>query len=137
MTKILVVDESASIRMVLRRAILATGEARDEDVLEATDPDEAEKIFFQEAPDMVFTDLMLGEGLDGLEVIDRLLQKKPETHMVVVSALPQEEEDVRQAFAIGAFAYVAKPIRGEALRRVFHDYHEEEEGRMGRIRPSS
>ncbi|MHB8585580.1 MAG: response regulator [Thermoplasmatota archaeon] len=133
MTRCLLVDPSASIRGVLRRAILATGEATDPEVFEASGPDEAERLFEEKKPEFVFTDVTLRETHDGLAVIGHILRDKPDAHLVVVSAFPKGQDDVCAAFGLGAFSYVEKPVRNDSLRRVFREYHYEE-GRAGRIR---
>jgi two-component system phosphate regulon response regulator PhoB len=65
--KVLVVDDEASIREMLRLAL----EISDFECLEAADINEAYRLITDESPDMVLLDWMLPGG-SGIEVLGRL-----------------------------------------------------------------
>jgi CheY-like chemotaxis protein len=107
-TTILVVDDDATIRGLLR-ACLVRGPHR---VVEAEDGQEALERVADHRPDLVLTDMMMPR-MGGSELARRL-QGDPATRaipIVAISAGPHAEE-AREA---GCVAFVAKPFRAQQL----------------------
>jgi len=107
MTKILVVEDDATIRTILEMALLGAGfkdiasSARGDDGLA-----EARRL----KPDLVLLDLML-PGLDGFTVAKRI-RETPElaaTRIIMLTARTQNEDIVR-GLECGADDYVTKPF---------------------------
>lgn len=74
---------------------------------------EGERLAEERRPDVVVLDLELGDR-DGLEVASRLLERRPSSHIVVLSA-HSEPLRVCQALRVGVAAFVAKEARHEEL----------------------
>ena len=113
-TRILVVDDSSSVRAVLESHLRRLGF---KDVRSAAAVDEAIAIFREQEPRLVFLDLVIGGG-SGLDFAAVALEEKPFTTIVVVTALPRGHEDVVSAFAEGVQEYLPKPARFAAVRDV-------------------
>lgn len=104
--RILVVDDEASNRAIIRRILLSEGY----EVQEASDGQEAAGIIARELPDLVLLDLEM-PGLDGYGVL-RILKGNPRTRLipvVMVTAHDQLPEKLR-ALEIGVDDYIHKPI---------------------------
>ncbi|WP_078544628.1 response regulator [Litchfieldia alkalitelluris] len=69
---------------------------------------EALEIFDKYEPDIVFSDIRM-PGLDGLKVIEKILQQKPATICIVFSGF-NEFEYVKRAIKLGVIDYLEKPI---------------------------
>ena len=131
MSRYLLVDDSPTVRLTLAAAIrnARKGVA---DIKEAGDAKAAVAEFASHRPDVVFLDMML-PGDSGLKVLERMLQTNPAAKVVLVTGLASDHPDVVQAIANGAFGYLQKPTRTDAVRRVLNDI-ETEAGRFSRIR---
>jgi len=68
-----------------------------------------------ERPDLVFTDLVM-PGISGLHVIKQIKAEFPDQKIILMSGV-QEEEAMEEAMAIGAYAYLSKPISLEKLEK--------------------
>ncbi|WP_343525982.1 response regulator transcription factor [Sphingomonas sp.] len=106
--KILVVDDEAAIRRLLRNTLVRAGYA----VVEAEDGRDALRQASVEQPSAVLLDLGLPDR-DGLSLIP-LLRKQGEAVVLVVSARDAVEEKVT-ALDLGAEDYVTKPFDSEEL----------------------
>jgi two-component system KDP operon response regulator KdpE len=106
--KILVVDDEAAIRRLLRNTLLRAGYA----VVEAEDAREALRQAAVEHPDAILLDLGLPDR-DGLSIIP-LLRAQGEAVILVVSARDAVDEKVA-ALDLGADDFVTKPFDTEEL----------------------
>ena len=105
---VLVVDDEASIREVVRRYLQADGV----EVFEAEDGPTALKMFEAHRPDVVVLDVML-PGLDGIEVLRRL-RTRSDVYVVMLTART-EETDRLIGLSVGADDYVSKPFSPREL----------------------
>lgn len=103
MRRVLVVDDEAHIRTVLRGYLEADGF----DVAEAADGEDALAALRDEPPDLVLLDVML-PGIDGLEVLRRL-RTFSDAYVILVTARA-EEVDKLVGLGVGADDYVTKPF---------------------------
>ena len=110
--QVLVVDQDPLARQMLSYYFRKAGC----EVTEAADGHEAISRLALEVFDLVTLELNLPfrTGFEILEFIRRSPDKVP--HVVVVSGV-RKDEDVVQAFSLGATDYVYKPLRPEVLRR--------------------
>lgn len=109
--RILIVDDEAAIRRLLRGALQRDGHA----VLEAGDGRAALSAVDIDRPDLVLLDLGLPDR-DGLELVPLIRGKGPS--IVVVSARDATDEKVA-ALDLGAEDYVTKPFdTDEVLARI-------------------
>lgn len=141
LTHALVVDDSQTIRLRmtdLLRPLLGPGSVIDE----AADARTALECFTRDPPDLVFLDMMLPDGRasepgriassgkpsgalpsteNGVAVLDRILETRPSTRVVVITGLSRDHSGVIRALSRGAVAYLRKPISAEALASVLQE----------------
>ena len=109
--KVLVVDDEASIREMLKLAL----EISDFECLEAADIHEAYRLIIDESPDMVLLDWMLPGG-SGIELLRRLKKKDATQALPVIMLTAKTHEDnVVQGLEVGADDYITKPFAPKEL----------------------
>ena len=109
--KVLVVDDEASIREMLRLAL----EISDFECLEAADIHEAYRLITDESPDMVLLDWMLPGG-SGIELLRRLKKEEATQALPVIMLTAKTHEDnVVQGLEVGADDYITKPFSQRLL----------------------
>jgi DNA-binding NtrC family response regulator len=111
--RILIVEDEGAIRLALRGLLKRDGYQVDlaESGEEALDK-------FQQAPfDLVLTDLALGRGKSGMDVLESVKAQRPETAVVMITAHGSEKIAV-EAMKAGAEDYVPKPFDNEEIRVV-------------------
>ena len=106
--RVLVVDDEATIRDIVRRYLTADGF----DVAEAADGEEALRQFEDRRPDLVVLDVMM-PGMDGLEVLRRL--RATSGVFVVLLTAKAEEVDKLVGLSVGADDYLTKPFSPREL----------------------
>lgn len=106
---VLIVDDEESIRLSLRGILEDEGH----EVREAGDGETALAQLDQGAPDMIFLDIWL-PGMDGLEVLDRLREQRPDTPIIMISGHGSIETAVT-ALKKGAFDFIEKPLSLEKV----------------------
>jgi DNA-binding NarL/FixJ family response regulator len=110
-TRVVVVDDIADLRWLLRAALNADG--RFEVVGEACDGEEAVAVVNLTRPDVVVLDLRMPE-MDGLEAAAQIVEVSPETRIVIHSAVA--EQSVASALqASGVVAYLKKGSPARAV----------------------
>jgi CheY-like chemotaxis protein len=116
-TRILVVDDSAMARKMLIKSLPA---AWDVEIEQASNGVEALVAYRAREFDVMFLDLTM-PGMDGFEVLEALRREELNCLVIVVSAdiQPAARERVR---ALGAIAFVPKPIDPDKIRAVLHEY---------------
>ncbi|MEZ5446826.1 MAG: diguanylate cyclase [Gammaproteobacteria bacterium] len=114
--RVLVVDDSATDRMVLQALLASLGYQ----VSTARDGKEALGSVFAVHPDIVITDWMMPE-IDGLEFC-RALRQVPAGRRIYVILLTahNEEERLYQGLLAGADEFVSKPIRPREIEARLH-----------------
>ena len=109
MAKILVVDDSAIPRMVLRKILETSGHG----VLEAADGDTALTTYRRERPDLVVLDLVL-KNASGLDVLGQLRGIDPGVRVILATG--EADLGTRQrAFDSGAQGFLGKPFTAEQV----------------------
>jgi two-component system, OmpR family, KDP operon response regulator KdpE len=106
--KVLVVDDEAQMRRVLRASLIVHGY----DVIEASSGEEALKTLNDERCDLVLLDLNL-PGIDGIDTC-RAIRSTSGIPVIVVS-IRDSEKDRAAALAAGADGYVAKPFSVDTI----------------------
>ena len=108
--RVLVVDDSAAARAMLC-AILA----RQPDMVcvgEAVDALQARELIRGLDPDVVTLDMVM-PGMDGLDFLERLMRLRPTPVVVIAAPTRQHQTTVLRATALGAAAFIDKPLPGE------------------------
>jgi len=113
-TRILVVDDDAKIRAVVRRGLSYEGYR----VVEATSGEEGLAKAREHLPDLVVLDVML-PGIDGLEVTRRLRAAGDETAILMLTARDEISDRV-MGLETGADDYLVKPFSFEELLARVH-----------------
>jgi two-component system nitrogen regulation response regulator GlnG len=109
--RILVVDDDAAIRTVVREALRRAGHV----VETAGSVADMRRALSNFAPDVLVTDVMLPDG-DGLDLVPEILGNHPGLPVIVLSARNTLATAVR-ATEQGAFDYLPKPFDLEELAR--------------------
>jgi DNA-binding NtrC family response regulator len=112
-SKILVVEDEHAIRLALKGLLRREGH----DVSLAEDGDAAIDRLREEVFDLVITDLALGRGKSGMDVLRAAKEERPETGVVMITAHGSEKIAV-EAMKAGADDYVPKPFDNDELRVV-------------------
>jgi two-component system chemotaxis response regulator CheB len=116
MRRFLVVEDSATVRLVIKSAIRKVDPSALVD--EAEDAKSAMTMFRPDAHEVVFLDLVLAGGTKGLVALDAILDKKPDARVVLVTGLPMDSIQVVSAISRGAAGVIQKPVRAEAVREI-------------------
>ena len=115
--RILVIDDSESIRSILRLTLRFRGY----DVTEAPSGEEGLALLGREKFDLVFCDLAM-PGVNGLEVIRRT-RANPDLRAMPIIVLSAEEREIKsRALAEGANDCVDKPFAPERIFEVLSRY---------------
>jgi diguanylate cyclase (GGDEF)-like protein len=101
--RILIVDDERQIRWLLRSLLCESYECA-----EAGSSEKALDLLGRREFDLVLSDIMM-EGINGLEMIPRVLALAPDTVVIMVSAESHIESAI-EAMRAGAFDYVTKPF---------------------------
>ena|SRR5437870_739204 len=117
MTKVLVIDDEAPIRLLCRVNLEAEGM----DVLEAADGptglDQAREL----APDVILLDVMM-PGLDGWRVAEELLEDERTQDIPIIFLTARAEfRDRARGLDIGGVDYVTKPFNPLELASLVED----------------
>ena len=110
MAKILLVDDAAFMRMMLKTTL---GQAGYTDVIEAADGAQAVEMYQAEKPDLVFMDITM-PNKDGLEALKEIKALDPAATVVMCSAMGQEAM-VMDSIKSGAKDFIVKPFKPERI----------------------
>jgi len=112
--KYLVVDDSKLARLSLIKSLKSHRE--NAQILQAENGKDAVEIIMNESIDVVFLDLTM-PVMDGYEAIPVILEKKPDTKIVVISAdvQPKAREKV---LSLGAITHTKKPISPDKMEEI-------------------
>lgn len=105
MSKILIIEDEASIRRVLNKIL--TEEFPTHQVFDAEDGIIGLEILQKETIDLVLCDIKMPK-MDGIEVLEKGKELSPDTHFVMISGHGDLETAV-QTMRLGAFDYISKP----------------------------
>jgi DNA-binding NtrC family response regulator len=111
--RILIVEDEKAIQLALRGLLRRDGY----DVDLADTGEDAVRKLGEAAYDLVITDLALGRGLSGMDVLRASREARPETAVVMITAHGSEKVAV-EAMKQGADDYLPKPFDNEELRVV-------------------
>ena len=117
MARILIVEDSASMRTYVRAALEAASELGDDvELVEASSGFDALRLLPRSAYDLVITDINMPD-INGLELV-RFVRQNAHLRRValLIISTQSSERDRARALALGADAFLAKPFTPEALR---------------------
>ena len=110
MSKVLVVDDDASLRRIVEYNLAEEGHA----VATAASGEEALRALERSRFDLVVTDIKM-PGMDGMELLRRVKTASPGTEVIVITAFGTIEMAV-EAMKAGAFEYITKPFNRDELK---------------------
>ena len=109
---VLVVEDSPTMRQLIIFALKRLGDSR---IVEASDGVDGYKKLSQEKFDIIITDINM-PVMDGLKLVS--LIRKDQTHKevpIVIITTEGAMEDKQRALALGANAYITKPIQASKV----------------------
>ncbi|HHY98098.1 MAG TPA: response regulator [Firmicutes bacterium] len=109
MTKVLVVDDAAFMRMRAVKLLQENGY----EVVEAADGLEAVEKYVQEKPDGVLMDITM-PNMDGIAAVKEIKKIDPKANIIMCSALGQQSM-VLEAIKAGAKDFVVKPFQPDRI----------------------
>lgn len=110
--RVLIVDDSLIIRKAIQQHLSDNYDV--EVVGMAENGIVALEMFDKTKPDYVTLDINMPE-LDGLSVLEQMLQRDPTVNVIIVTAL-SDKDTALQAIEMGAKGYVIKPLTFEKLQ---------------------
>lgn len=114
---VLVVDDSIMSRKLVIRSLPAEW---DIEISQASNGFEALEAYQAGKADVMFLDLTM-PGIDGFQVLETLQEEGLNCFVVVVSADVQPKA-VERAKALGAMAFIKKPVQTEEVSRVLAEF---------------
>lgn len=112
--KILIVDDSALTREVIRRNL----ESPRFEIFSASNVDEAIKFLNNQSIDLVITDVKMPK-ISGLQLVQHIAHNAPRIEVIVITGYPNVQNAIA-AIRHGAFEYLTKPFTDEELLQVVH-----------------
>jgi len=110
MARILVVDDAAFMRMMIKDILVKHGH---EVVGEASDGEQAAKLYQELHPDLVTMDITM-PNVDGIEGVRRIRAIDPQARIIMCSAMGQQAM-VLDAIRAGAKDFVVKPFQADRV----------------------
>lgn len=110
MTKILITDDSAFMRKILRNILTKLGY---KEIIEAANGNECIEKLSTDKPDLAFLDIIMPD-IDGVDVLRELKKVSPKTKVIMATAVGQEAK-IEACKRLGAIAYIVKPFDEEKL----------------------
>ena len=110
MAKILLVDDAAFMRMMVKDTLTKAGYT---DLYEAADGLQAVETYAEIQPDLVIMDITM-PNMDGLEALKAIKGKDPNAVVVMCSAMGQESM-VIEAIKSGAKDFIVKPFKPDRV----------------------
>jgi len=110
--RVLVADDSAFMRAALRRMLESDKDIQV--IATAHDGRSAVELCAQHDPDVITLDLEM-PVMNGLQALQRIMQKRPRPVIMVSSLTTEGAETTLEAFSLGAFDCIPKPMSAASL----------------------
>ena len=110
MAKILIVDDAAFMRMMIKDILTKNGY---EVVAEAANGVQAVELYKTHQPDLVTMDITMPE-MDGIEAVKQIKAVNPGAKIVMCSAMGQQSM-VMDAIKAGANDFIVKPFQADRV----------------------
>ena len=108
--KILLVDDAAFMRMMIKDALTKNGNTQ---IIEAADGEQACAQYDAEKPDLVIMDITM-PNKTGIEALRDIKAANPGAKIVMCSAMGQESMVV-EAIKLGALDFIVKPFKPDRI----------------------
>ena len=116
MKKVLIVDDTKNIRMILTKCLELEGY----EVMSASDGKQALQLFMTHNFHLAFLDIKLPE-IRGTEVLKRIRELGIKTPVIIITAYATVKNAV-DCTNLGAVAYVQKPFSADKIRSVLKEF---------------
>lgn len=118
MSKILVVDDSPTMRNLVEHALMVDGHQMES----AADGLEGLEKFGSFEPDLVVADVNMPR-LDGIKMIEAIRSAKKGGDVSIVVLTTESSDEIKGRLkAVGANAWIAKPFEDSMLRDIVRDF---------------
>ena len=108
--KILIVDDAAFMRMMIKNALTGSGY---NNLIEAADGKIAVDTYQVEKPDLIIMDITM-PNMDGIQALQTIKSLNPAAKIVMCSAMGQESMVV-DAIRFGALDFIVKPFKPDRI----------------------
>jgi two-component system phosphate regulon response regulator PhoB len=109
--RILVVDDQADLRLLIRLSLRSLGE-----VDQAASAEQALSMIADALPDLLVLDVWLGHGQSGLDLCRTLrAAERTRTIRIILLSANGQQSDIAAGLAAGADDYLVKPFSPEEL----------------------
>ena len=102
--KILLVDDAAFMRMMLKKILAPTGN----ELVEAVDGSDGVAKYKEHKPNLVFLDIVM-PNVDGIECLKQIIAHDSNAKVIMCSSIGQQTV-VNDAIKIGARDFIVKPF---------------------------
>ena len=119
MALILVIDDEPQMRQTFRRILESHGHR----VVDAKEGRDGIKLFKEEKPDLVITDLIM-PGVEGIETIREIKRPTPDAKIIAMTGSASSENPgllLRAAHGLGASIMLHKPVSMAGLMDAVND----------------
>lgn len=110
MTKVLIVDDAAFMRMMIKNILIKNGF---EVIGEASNGIKAIELYKEQKPDVVTMDITMPE-MDGIEAVKGIKSYDPAAKIIMCSAMGQQSM-VMDAIKAGAKDFIVKPFQADKV----------------------
>ena len=110
--RILVIDDEDSIRFAFKEILDYGGYEVDT----AGGYNEALSLIFEKEFDLIFTDLNLNDRT-GIDILKQVRKKRLDCPVVIITGSPSSDT-AAEAFRLGVFNYISKPIEAEKILQI-------------------
>ncbi len=117
-SKVLLVDDEREFVQTLSERL----QMRDMGSAVVYDGKSALDLVHTDAPEVMIIDLKM-PGIDGMEILKKVKQTKPEIEIIVLTG-HGSEQDKKDCMALGAFAYMQKPVDINILSETLKKAHD-------------
>ncbi len=129
--KLLLVEDSGSLRSIVRTMLSQMGY---DDVVEATDGEEAWTCLHRQAYDALLTDWNM-PNVSGIDLVRRIRQDAQLAYLpVVMLTTRSQRDDILSAYKAGADSYVTKPCKPSHLKARIEHAIAQQVGRRQRLK---
>jgi CheY-like chemotaxis protein len=122
--RVLLVDDERDLVQTLSERL----QMRDMGSAVAYDGESALKLVQDDEPEVMIIDLKM-PGIDGLEVLRKVKQTRPEIEVIILTG-QGSEKDKAKCMELGAFGYLQKPVDIDQLSAMLKQAHEKIQGRQ-------
>ena len=103
--RILLIDDEPEQNEIMEKLITSLGYTASS----ATSGEEGLAFLQEQDADLILLDMIMGDGLNGRETYERLLQIRPKQKVIIISGY-SKNEDVLRAKALGVSQFLEKPV---------------------------